>query len=291
MKKIMLSVDGGGVFGAAPSCLLQKMDQSLLKFDGFAGTSIGSAIVGALATGVSTAQILDMFEGKMGQVFPQAWYRSLLVFRAKYPDTGLNKVIQELVGSTTRFGDVSAPTFIVAGDLSTNSVKVFDSTKDEDKVLPMWEVIRASVAAPTYFPPWKNYCDGGIFANNPSMVAVAGALRTLGLDDDDLHMLSLGCGEDLLSKQKRLSGGSSVIQWGPKLLRMMLDGGANKMHDFFVSAVLGDRVLRIQYNRNPDWGFDDPGNVEFCLQAWHDAIEGGAAASNSFLRRIRNAQD
>lgn len=289
MKKVILSVDGGGVFGAAPASLLSRMDHSLLRFDAYAGTSIGSAISAALSVGVSPEKILDMFEGRMGTVFPQAWYRRFLVLSAKYPDSGLNQVIKDLVGEKTLFGDASAPLFIVAGDLATNSVKIFSSVKDEDKGLPMWEVVRASVAAPTYFPPWKNYCDGGIFANNPGMVAVAGCIRSLGFDDDEIHMLSLGCGEDLLSKQKRLDRSSSVLQWAPKLLRMMLDGGANKMHDFFVSSVLGDRVLRLQYNRNPDWAFDDPSNVEFCLSAWHDALEGGALSANSFLRGISRA--
>lgn len=290
MKKVILSVDGGGVFGAAPASVLTRMDQSLLDFSAYAGTSIGSAIVAGLATGVSPAKLLDLFEGKMDKVFPQTWYRGLLFFRAKYPDAGLNRVIQELVGASTLFGDVRAPTFIVAGDLATNSVKIFDSTKEEDKVIPLWEVVRASVAAPTYFPPWRNYCDGGIFANNPGMVAVAGSLRTLGWDSHDLYMLSLGCGEDLLSKQKRLDKHSSVVQWLPKLLRMMLDGGANKMHDFFVRATLGPRMLRLQYNRDSDWAFDDPENVALCLSAWRDALEGGAASASSFLRGLRDAQ-
>lgn len=290
MKKVILSVDGGGVFGAAPAAVLTKLDSSLLSFSAYAGTSIGSAIVAGLAVNASPAKILDLFEGKMGTVFPQAWYRNLMFFRAKYPDTGLNRVIQDLVGASTLFGDVKAPTFIVAGDLATNSVKIFDSTKEEDKAIPLWEVVRASVAAPTYFPPWRNYCDGGIFANNPGMVAVAGALRTLGWKSEDLYMLSLGCGEDLLSKQKRLDKHSSVVQWLPKLLRMMLDGGANKMHDFFVKATLGERLLRLQYNRDPDWGFDDPSNVELCLSAWRDSLEGGASIATSFLRGLRDAQ-
>ena len=65
---------------------------------------------------------------------------------------------------------------------------------------PMVKVALATSAAPTYFRPLEHngytLVDGGVWANNPAMLAVIEALICFGIDRDQIDLLSLGCGVD-----------------------------------------------------------------------------------------------
>src|SRR5262249_5101574 len=58
------------------------------------------------------------------------------------------------------------------------------------------DVIMRSSAAPTYFPIYQGYVDGGVVANNPGMCALAQAInRNTGNQAlSDIHLLSVGTG-------------------------------------------------------------------------------------------------
>jgi len=69
-----------------------------------------------------------------------------------------------------------------------------------DRFEPMVKVAMAASAAPTYFRPLEhngyNLVDGGVWANNPVMLAVIEALICFDVGRDQIDVLSLGCGED-----------------------------------------------------------------------------------------------
>lgn len=75
----------------------------------------------------------------------------------------------------------------------------------------------ATAAAPTYFWPHRDggytFVDGGIWANNPTMIGVTEALTLFNLPRERVHVLSLGCGDDpyRVSGSKILKGGA--IHW------------------------------------------------------------------------------
>lgn len=52
----------------------------------------------------------------------------------------------------------------------------------------------ASTAAPTYFPVYNGFTDGGVIANNPSMCALAQAINVKygNADVHDIVLLSVG---------------------------------------------------------------------------------------------------
>ena len=58
----------------------------------------------------------------------------------------------------------------------------------------------ATSAAPVYYRPLVEggytFVDGGVWANNPSMLAVIEALTAFDVDCDRIDVLSLGCGDD-----------------------------------------------------------------------------------------------
>ena len=64
--------------------------------------------------------------------------------------------------------------------------------------VPIWMAARATSAAPVYFKQFRNYVDGGIKANNPSMSALTRIHRYY-LDSGKKNykiscVVSLGCG-------------------------------------------------------------------------------------------------
>jgi patatin-like phospholipase/acyl hydrolase len=71
----------------------------------------------------------------------------------------------------------------------------------------------ATSAAPTFFSVYSNgnrrFADGGVWANNPIMIALVDALTCYDVGRDQIDILSLGCGESemvITEKQVRLGG-------------------------------------------------------------------------------------
>ncbi len=85
----------------------------------------------------------------------------------------------------------------------------------------------ATASAPTYFP-WHTtedgvgLVDGGVWANNPIAIAVVEAVTLLGWAPQSLHVLSLGCLDEVYTLPR--AGG-----WGTfntKLIKLLMDGQA-----------------------------------------------------------------
>jgi hypothetical protein len=70
----------------------------------------------------------------------------------------------------------------------------------KDLVEPMIKVALATAAAPTYFRPHRDggytFVDGGVWANNPIMIAVTEVLTSFDVSRDQVRILSIGCGDD-----------------------------------------------------------------------------------------------
>jgi patatin-like phospholipase/acyl hydrolase len=104
---------------------------------------------------------------------------------ARHAAKGLEGVLQEVLGDR-RLAEVSVPLAVTSFDGVTSQPVVFssrDARHDHVLDLPLRVVARATSAAPTYFPPceteWAGrackFIDGGVWANNPSAVALAEA--------------------------------------------------------------------------------------------------------------------
>lgn len=147
----------------------------------------------------------------------------------------------------------------------------------------LWQAIRASTSAPTFFPVAEvenlsykgsktdaeakyRMTDGGVVANNPAMAAVAfasGRYRTKFVGDagkPSLAVLSIGCGTS--SQLSKVKLGDGQLGWVSGPLVNILQGGAGEL-----SAALNQHVAN-------DW----PGQTDrqfFRLQvtAGRDSIE------------------
>jgi hypothetical protein len=118
------------------------------------------------------------------------------------------------------------------------------------------DVIMRSSAAPTYFPIYQNFIDGGVAANNPSMCALAQAINAeIGKQAlADIVLLSIGTGAKLQSVNS-MDGDWGLEQWGLKIIDLLLEAGGG-LADYQCRQLLGVRYLRIDFQLIDSVGLD-----------------------------------
>ena len=202
-KKI-LTLDGGGIRGILTVEILAKIEAMLRErsgsgkdfvladyFDFFAGTSTGAIIAACLSWGMSVDRIRDFYLQNGKEMFDKA---SLLkrYYRHKFEDEKLSARLRQEFGPGTTLGSEKLRTLLmmVLRNASTDSpwpvcnnpaAKYNDCSRADCNLnLPLWQLVRASTAAPTYFPPEIVrvgarefiFVDGGItMYNNPAFQA------------------------------------------------------------------------------------------------------------------------
>jgi predicted acylesterase/phospholipase RssA len=276
MKGLVL--DGGGVFGIGQALILAQVD--VRKFDFFAGTSIGSAIAASLAFGNPSSELPKFFHEWMPKIFEGHKWRSWNICSARYPDAQLNQALQSILVGT--LGSVSKPLFICAANLGSQKLKVFNSDDPDDGSWLLWEVVRTSVAGETYFVPWKGYGDGGMYANNPSMVAIAGAARRFHAKVEDLEICSIGTGSTSSNPDVMPTASWSRVRWGLWMIEALLNGAGNSMHSYFAQSLPLKKYVRIDFSREPGWEMDDPEVMLKAEKCWKSLIDDAIKVVSQF---------
>lgn len=215
----ILSVDGGGIKGILPATILANLESALpdnhglaRHFDMIAGTSTGGIIAIGLSLGVSAKTILDLYLTKGGQIFPSApgMFRKLSrkvgfakqVLWRRYDPTVLDHELARIIGGR-KFGEAKSRLVIPAFDQNTEPY-IFKTAHHPDYKRDWKEdaltVARATSAAPTFLEglehSGRRFWDGGVFANNPVMMAVVDALACYDVPRRNIRVLSLGCATD-----------------------------------------------------------------------------------------------
>jgi hypothetical protein len=196
-------------------------------FDLIAGTSTGAIIAAALAQGMSVTQVQELYRDLARRVFEKSLFRQGML-RAKYSAAALTAILKQVFGEDTTLGSDTLGTGLLVvmkrsdtgspWPVSNNpSGKYYDPGRPltiANKDYPLWAVVRASTAAPSYFDPEHmviasgaegtsvtgTFVDGGVStANNPSLLALRYAtLRGYGVSwpvgDDNLLLVSVGTG-------------------------------------------------------------------------------------------------
>ena len=266
----VLALDGGGARGIYSAQILACIEQLTgvpvrEHFDLIAGTSTGSIIAGAAAVGIPMDRVVELFEDESPRIFQKRWLGSFHI-RSKYSRRFLEEVVRSCVSGLT-LGEVSTPLMILGSDISTGGVHVFKSRylKDlgepyvRDANVVLSDAILASCAAPTFFDPVPVgdflLADGGLWANNPSIMALTESVSKFRRSVEQVRILSIGTGHSVnLYSQNRLWG--LITGWGREklvsyVLRLQSDASAN-----MAKLMLADRYLRIDPEIEA-WDLDD----------------------------------
>ncbi|RDZ28289.1 patatin-like phospholipase family protein [Lysobacter silvisoli] len=271
MRRI-LSLDGGGIRGLVSCLWLDGVEHALQRagkpdlrgsFDLVAGSSTGAIVAAGLAVGLAPAAMADLYRDHRHAIFPgmaqRLWTRAgqLLevgVSAPKYDARGLEDVLRAVFGET-RLGQAQLPLMITAYDTISRAPVLFKSFKPEHQDLPLWEVCRASSAAPTYFPAHAMQVegvdcaliDGGVVANNPTACAIAEALRKDAQVDNsrDLVVLSVGTGERTRSIPLAAARAWGALEWAVPIIDVLFDGNTDSV-DYIARQLVGDGYFRMQ---------------------------------------------
>ena len=269
----ILAVDGGGTRGIYAAQILARAEEALGRrvkdsFDLLAGTSTGSIIAGAAAVGLPMEEVVGLFEKESPFIFGKARFlsRVSMFFRSKYSRGSLEKVLQGYLPQTI-LREISTPLMITSADIATGGVHVFKSRYLHDLGEPyerdgnvlLRDAILASCAAPTYFDPKAVgpylLADGGLWANNPSIIALTEAVSKFRKGVEDVRVFSIGTGHTTTMYTKRSSWGLLTGWRGNKLVSYTL-GLQSQASTNMAKLILNDRYLRLDPEIDT-WELDD----------------------------------
>jgi uncharacterized protein len=198
----MLALDGGGIRGLVTLGILERLEKLVRErtglkledyFDYIAGTSTGAIIAAGLASGMTVAELVEFYRSCGKHMFEPAF----LVERVKYFYTAdpLKRKLQDVFGEDTQLGSgkLKSLLLVVTKNVTTDSpwpisnnpdAKYNDRSRTDCNLqIPLWQLVRASTAAPVYFPPeilqWDPddmsrtfvFADGGVTPhNNPAFL-------------------------------------------------------------------------------------------------------------------------
>jgi Dyp-type peroxidase family len=305
----ILALDGGGIRGFLTTRILRRLstDPRLAgvfeSVDLIAGTSSGGLIALAMAAGrqkrvpmpLALAQLEQLFEGG-GETFGRR--RPFLLggtwWWARYAAASRERTFRNVVGELT-LGDLVQKVLIPAFDLDNEGrrdgkpdsqkwkPKLFHNLDGErhDCGLPIWKVAMYTTALPVYFPSADGYIDGGVYANNPAMCALAqvfdpryGPRPKPALHD--IVMLSIGSGRNLKSLPRdaewwqrfpfgRRKGDPKAaldwgaVRWGKSIVDVIVDG-TDGIGDYQSAQLLGaqrHRRIAPEFTPGTHFGTDD----------------------------------
>lgn len=275
----ILSIDGGGIRGIIPATILEFLEMQLQELDGesarladyfdvITGTSTGGLVTAMLTAPndkqrpLFAAKDIKPFYLQHGpSIFPQnkdlfGSIGELLgtLKGPKYDGKYLHKVVKEKLGEIRvheTLTNIVIPTF----DIKTMQPTIFSSYKI--KGFPcmdarLSDICISTSAAPTFLPGYNfnnqdsqgnvhefNLIDGGVCANNPTLVAMNEVTKQIINQNDDYFaikpleynrflIISLGTGAP---KNEQKFNATMASKWG--LLDWLTNSGSNPLIDIF----------------------------------------------------------
>jgi uncharacterized protein len=254
----LLAIDGGGLLGLIPAEALILIEQQLNqltgvdkplcdRFDLIGGTSTGAILAAGLALGLKAVALRDFYLKFGNNIFTKCFLP--VRFWHSYPSAPLEKHLKDVLGESTNLGDSKLRTkiLIVAKNATQGNDWFFNNNPNNkyfeaNSSLPLWQVVRASSAAPTYFPPQTitvpddtgkkqsyEFVDGGVSSyNNPSLqVFLEATIPQYGngwpMGADHLLMMSLGTGFNPIAIDPGKAAGYNIVKWGLYVVKEMMN--------------------------------------------------------------------
>ena len=246
----LLALDGGGIRGIIALEILAKIEKILQEklekdesfviadyFDYIGGTSTGAIIAACLSIGMKIEKIREFYIDSGKMMFDKA--RLYKRYYYKYEDKNLANQLKTVFGEET-LGSKKLKTLLMMvmrnattdspWTISNNPLAKFNEKSSEDCNLdfPLWRLIRASTAAPTFFPPeviearGKDkdpfvFVDGGVTPfNNPTfqlflMATTEPYKLNWDVGEDKMLVVSVGTGLTPSYKEELSSGNMGLM--------------------------------------------------------------------------------
>jgi patatin-like phospholipase/acyl hydrolase len=269
----ILAIDGGGVKGLYSSTILEHLEDKFEVsisdyFDMICGTSTGGLLALALSLKIPTKEISDIYLKEGKKIFPDnnkilAFIKQIF-WKGKYSEGPLKQVLFDVFGERKLEQSnnlLCIPSFSITD--ARPWVFKYDHKEGElgrDNKAKYVDVALATSAAPTYFPiaeieyyDSKQFIDGGVWANNPTLVGLIEALTYYvgeGKKFDKIKILSLSSLTNTGGKPTGLKRDRAFIHWKEDLFETSLTG-QSLFSNYFMNKIKDISEVEIEYVRIP----------------------------------------
>jgi hypothetical protein len=264
----LLALDGGGIRGLITLGILKRIEANLRDrigkkelvlgewFDYVAGTSTGAIIASGLARGCSVDDLIGFYQ-KNGRAMFQS---NDLIGRLKslYVSGPLEHELQATFGADTTLEPqfLKCLLLVVTRNVTTDSpwpvssnpdAKYNDPARSDCNLrLPLWKIVRASTAAPVYFPPEEiplgdklvRFVDGGMTPyNNPAFLLYRMATQSP-------YRLNWAGGEDKLLLMSVGTGSAPHLQVGSSTPNLLTNAQTIPTNLMYAMSIDQDTICR-----------------------------------------------
>jgi patatin-like phospholipase/acyl hydrolase len=294
----ILSLDGGGIRGTLTLGILKEIERLVKEkqgqettlgdyYDLICGTSTGAIIACGLAIGKSVDEVIKLYldlggeifgKGRKWKIVPRDWTSFRAIFNESYSSDNLETYLKKEFGEIT-IGD----TQLIKCGLAINSKRADTYSLwtvanhpngkyyKANSHLKLWELCRASSAAPYYFKPKilnlktrkgeafdSAFIDGGVsLANNPAWISfLTATVGTFGFKwntgVDNILITTIGTGNGLKKENPKDLQSLKALSWASKLSdlfmtdalemnQILLEGiGKNAGSTYFIDSQFSD---------------------------------------------------
>ncbi|KAF5175281.1 Patatin, partial [Thalictrum thalictroides] len=278
----ILSIDGGGIRGIIPGTILAFLESKLQKLDGedarladyfdvIAGTSTGGLVTAMLTAPnkygrplYAAKDIIPFYLENCPKIFLQtsgmlSSVRNMITSARgpQYDGVYLRSLLRKELGETRlsqTLTNVAIPTFDIKR-LQPIIFSNFQLTTDPTLDARLSDICIGTSAAPTYLPAYYfenedkdgnfrdfNLVDGGVTANNPTLVAISEVTKQINNDDPAFFpikpldygkflVISIGTGSP---KTEEKYNADMAAKWG--LLGWLTASGSTPLVDVFTQS-------------------------------------------------------
>jgi uncharacterized protein len=279
----ILSIDGGGIKGLYSAAILahfEKRFNCLISdhFDLLCGTSTGGLIALAASLKIPMKDVCAFYEQEGPIIFPDykpikliKWLTGKKLTRGdlkqlfwggKFHDQPLRQALEKIFGDFTIADShnlLCIPSYTIT-EARPWVFKYDHSDLDRDNKARYVDVALATSAAPTFFPmteisyyDHKQFVDGGVWANNPTLVGLLEALNYFvgaGKEFSRIKIMSVSSLSITGGKPTGLKRTRSFLDWKKELFETSLTG-QSFFSDFFMQRITKLSDVDIDYLRIP----------------------------------------
>jgi uncharacterized protein len=262
--KRILALDGGGVKGIISLAFLKRIEAELANrhndphfklcdyFDLIGGTSTGAIIAAGLAIGMKVDELIALYMELGPRVFGEkrSWKRPWnwrALTRATFGAEGLTQLLKAVFRDISMAGEEIRTGLCIVIRRADNGARWLLTNREAHHLslrnlrIPLWQAVRASTAAPTFFEPEiihflpdngtgeAAFIDGGVSAsNNPALAIFLMSVMKGGgfawpTGEDKLLLVSVGTGSWARSFQPHEVLNNRLWNWASEVPQLLME--------------------------------------------------------------------